>query len=50
MRKKPLQLHLTAKMLLLLLSDQEELDFFSMLDNEEMANLESLPSDGRTAP
>ncbi|BCU13475.1 hypothetical protein [Microcystis aeruginosa] len=26
-------------------SDQEELDFFSMLDNEEMANLESLPSD-----
>jgi hypothetical protein len=26
-------------------SDQEELDFFRMLDNEEMANLESLPSD-----
>lgn len=26
-------------------SDQEELDLFSMLDNEEMANLESLPSD-----
>ncbi|MBD2287721.1 hypothetical protein H6F92_02290 [Microcystis wesenbergii FACHB-1317] len=27
------------------LSNQEELDFFSMLDNEEMGNLESLPSD-----
>ncbi|CCI14739.1 conserved hypothetical protein [Microcystis aeruginosa PCC 9806] len=26
-------------------SDQEELDFFSMLDSEEMGNLESLPSD-----
>jgi flagellar biosynthesis GTPase FlhF len=27
------------------LSNQEEPDFFSMLDNEEMGNLESLPSD-----
>jgi len=26
-------------------SDQEELDFFSMLDNEETGNLESLPSE-----
>lgn len=42
--EETLQLHLTAKCCFCC-EDQEELDLFSMLDNEEMANLESLPSD-----